>query len=87
MVFDASGHAGTLEQEARMNRDQVWGRLNKARAKVKELTGTFVGHRALISQARADFTAGRDQAEFGDAKSAVEERRLTRRRDRLGHAR
>jgi len=70
-----------------MNGDQVWGRIAKARARVKALAGTLVGHRALSSKARADFVAGRSQAEFGDAKSVLEKRRLMARRGRLGHAR
>ena len=74
-------------QEAKMNRDQVWGRVGKARAKMKELVGRLLGRGALISQAKVDFLASRCQAEFGDAKSIVEERRLMRRRGGPGHAR
>jgi hypothetical protein len=70
-----------------MNRDQVLGRLGKATARVKELAGMLVGHQDLVGQAKLDFRASRSQAEFGDAKSVVEQRRLLRRRGRLGHAR
>jgi hypothetical protein len=70
-----------------MNMDQVWGRVGKARAKMKELAGRLVGHHALIWQAEVEFISSQSQAEFGDAKSVVEERRLMRRRGRLGHAR
>jgi hypothetical protein len=70
-----------------MNRDQVLGRLGKATARVKQLAGTLLAHPALIGQAKLDFRASRSQAEFGDAKSAVAQRRLLSRRGRLGHAR
>ena len=70
-----------------MNTNQIWGRLTMAKAKVKELAGTLAGNHTLISEAHAEFAAGRTQAEFGDAKAVLEKRRLARRRGRLGHAR
>jgi len=70
-----------------MNKDQVLGRLGAATAKVEELAGVVVGHRGLAARGRAAVAASRAQAEFGDAKSAVEKRRLMARRGRLGHAR
>ena len=70
-----------------MNRDQVFGRLGKAIAKMKELAGTLIRYDALIWRARLDYMASRSRAEFGDAKSALQHRHLLRRRGRLGHAR
>jgi hypothetical protein len=70
-----------------MNRDQVLGRFGKARARMKELAGTLLGHDALIGRARIDFRASRSRAQFGDAKSAIAQRRLIRRRGRLGDPR
>ncbi len=63
-----------------MNSDQVWGRVGEARAKLKELAGVLVGFEDLASRARLDFAARKAQARFGDAKSAVEKRRVIARR-------
>ncbi len=70
-----------------MNRDQLWGRLGKARARMQEVAGTLLFDRTLIRRARADFIASSGRTEFGDAKSAIEETRLLRRHKRLGHPR
>ncbi len=70
-----------------MNRDQVWGRFGEASAKLRELAGMLGGFDELASRARLDFAARRAQARFGDAKSAVEKRRVVARRGRLDHAR
>ncbi len=66
-----------------MNSDQMWGRLGEASAKIKELTGTLFGNRALILQARIEFAERRAQAAFGDVKSAVLDRRLMSPRSRF----
>jgi hypothetical protein len=59
-----------------VNRDQFCGRLVEVRAKLLQLASACVGYDKLVARARTDFNIGRAQARFGDAKSAVQRRRL-----------
>jgi uncharacterized protein YjbJ (UPF0337 family) len=83
----ATGALRCTVRETKMNSDQLWGRLGAAKAKVEELAGTVVGHKALVARGKTNLAVSRARAEFGDAKRAVEKRRLMARRGRLGHAR
>jgi hypothetical protein len=70
-----------------MNMDQIWGRFGVTRARVKGLAGALMRDRALVLQAKIDFVTRRAQAAFGDAKSAVHERRMLMRSARLPQGR
>lgn len=54
-----------------MNEDQVEGRWDKAKGKVKEVTGDVVGNKSLEREGQADQVKGEVQAEVGDAKEDV----------------
>jgi uncharacterized protein YjbJ (UPF0337 family) len=51
-----------------MNKDQVKGRIEKAKGKVKELAGRIVGNRTLEQKGRIGKALGRVQAGYGDLK-------------------
>jgi uncharacterized protein YjbJ (UPF0337 family) len=51
-----------------MNKDQVKGRIEKAKGKVKELAGRIVGNRTLEQKGWIGKALGRVQAGYGDLK-------------------
>ena len=54
-----------------MNKDQVKGRIHKAKGKVKEVTGKVVGNAKLEQKGTIENTAGNVQGKFGDLKSDI----------------
>jgi uncharacterized protein YjbJ (UPF0337 family) len=51
-----------------MNKDQVAGRVEDAKGKIKEATGKLTGSQKLRSEGVADQAAGKVQSSYGDAK-------------------
>ncbi len=51
-----------------MNKDQLNGRVENAKGKVKEAAGKLVGNRRLAAEGRVEQLAGKVQAAVGDAK-------------------
>ncbi len=56
-----------------MNKDQVKGRAEDIKGKVKEATGNVVGNERLQSEGQADQVKGKAQAGYGDAKENVKD--------------
>lgn len=56
-----------------MNKDQVKGRIEEAKGKVKEVAGKTVGNQRLKNEGRVDQAAGKVQAGYGDAKEKVKD--------------
>ncbi|HSI48507.1 MAG TPA: CsbD family protein [Ideonella sp.] len=56
-----------------MNKDQVQGRVEDAKGKIKEATGKAVGNERLKNEGRVDQVAGKTQASVGDAKEKVKD--------------
>jgi len=54
-----------------MNQDQVKGRAEQAKGKVKEVAGKAVGNDRLKTEGQVDQVAGKGQAGYGDAKEKV----------------
>jgi uncharacterized protein YjbJ (UPF0337 family) len=54
-----------------MNKDQVKGRAEDVKGKIKETTGKVVGNDRLRAEGIADQVAGKSQATYGDAKEKV----------------
>lgn len=52
-----------------MNKDQVKGRLNEAKGKVKEVAGNLVGNKNLEIEGVVQKNIGKAQAKLGDVKS------------------
>lgn len=52
-----------------MNKDQVKGRIENAKGKVKEVTGRLVGNKTLEQKGRIGKALGRVQAGYGDLKN------------------
>ncbi len=54
-----------------MNKDQVDGRLEQAKGKLKEVAGEVVGNDRLKAEGEVDQVAGKTEATVGDAKESV----------------
>lgn len=56
-----------------MNKDQIKGRVEEAKGKVKEGVAKVTGNRDLDDKAQIDQAAGKTRADYGDAKSALKD--------------
>ncbi|WP_428420842.1 CsbD family protein [Methylibium sp.] len=56
-----------------MNADQVKGRIEQAKGKVKEITGKAVGNDKLTTEGRVEQVTGKSQASYGDAKEKAKD--------------
>ena len=56
-----------------MNKDQVAGRVENAKGKLKEATGKVTGSEKLQSEGVADQAAGTVQSTYGDAKEKAKD--------------
>ncbi|PTD96462.1 CsbD family protein [Pseudothauera lacus] len=54
-----------------MNKDQVAGRADKVKGKIKEVTGKVVGNKELEAEGRTQSTAGKVRAGYGDLKEDI----------------
>ncbi len=54
-----------------MDKNQVKGRANEAKGKVKEVTGRAVGNEKLEREGKAENLGGKVQSKYGDLKSDV----------------
>lgn len=54
-----------------MNKDQVDGRLEQAKGKLKEVAGNVTDNDRLKGEGLADQVAGKTEANVGDAKETV----------------
>ena len=58
-----------------MNKDQIKGRINEAKGKVKEVTGKIVSNKKLEEKGKAKSTVGKVQAGYGDLKDDLKKDR------------
>lgn len=56
-----------------MNKDQVSGRVEQAKGKLKEVAGKVTGNEKLESEGVVDQAAGKVQSGYGDAKEKVKD--------------
>ncbi len=56
-----------------MNKDQVEGRFDEAKGKVKEGVGDMVGNKELEGEGMVDQAKGKVQKNVGDAKEDVKD--------------
>ena len=54
-----------------MNKDQVAGRTDSAKGKIKEAVGKMTGSQKLEGEGLADQASGKVQSGYGDAKEKV----------------
>lgn len=66
--FTAHGARGVT-----MNKDQIKGRVEEAKGKVKEVAGEAVGNERLKNEGKLDKAAGKTQSGYGDAKENVKD--------------
>jgi uncharacterized protein YjbJ (UPF0337 family) len=69
--WDEESRPHHVAKEDPMNKDQVKGRIDQAKGKVKETAGDLAGNARASSEGKADQVKGRVQAEVGDAKQKV----------------
>jgi uncharacterized protein YjbJ (UPF0337 family) len=60
-------------QEIVMNKDQVEGRFEEAKGKVKEIAGKIVGNKDLEQEGKIQNTEGKVQAGYGDLKEDIKD--------------
>lgn len=58
-----------------MNKDQVKGRVQEAKGKVKEVAGKAVGNTRVEAEGDAEQLAGKVQKTYGDAKNELRKSR------------
>lgn len=56
-----------------MNRDQVKGRVDQAKGKIKEEAGDLADNKRMENEGRADKVGGQGQADYGDAKEKLKD--------------
>lgn len=56
-----------------MNKDQVEGRVDQAKGKVKEVAGRVTGSEKLEGEGLADQASGKVQSTYGDGKEKVKD--------------
>ena len=56
-----------------MNKDQVAGRVEEAKGKVKEVAGKVTGSERLEAEGTADKAAGKVQSTYGDTKEKAKD--------------
>ena len=56
-----------------MNKDQVAGRVEEAKGKLKEVAGKVVGNEKLEGEGIADQAAGKVQKTYGDIKEKAKD--------------
>jgi len=61
------------DQENSMNKDQIKGRFEETKGKVKQVTGKAVGNRELEHKGRVQKAGGKIQAGYGDLKKDVKD--------------
>ncbi len=54
-----------------MNKDQVKGRAEQAKGKVKEVAGKAVGNKELEQEGKIQNTGGKIRAGYGDVKEEI----------------
>ena len=62
---------GAPSQEGIMNKDQVKGRIKKAKGKVKNVAGKVVGNKDLERKGKIQNTSGKIQSEYGDLREDI----------------
>ena len=71
--YGAPGHTKTRCQESIMNKDQVKGRIEEAKGKVKEIAGNVVGNEDLAQEGKIQNAKGKVQAGYGDLKEDIKD--------------
>lgn len=56
-----------------MNKDQVEGRIDQAKGKVKEVAGRATGNESLEAKGMAEKTGGKVQSSYGDTKEKAKD--------------
>lgn len=58
-----------------MNKDQIKGRVEQTKGKVKEIAGKTTGNKSLEVKGTVQKIGGKIKAEYGDAKSGLKNKK------------
>ncbi|HSH40881.1 MAG TPA: CsbD family protein [Arenicellales bacterium] len=56
-----------------MNKNQIKGRINKAKGQVKEVTGRVIGNKELEQKGSAQKAGGKVESGYGDVKEDIKD--------------
>jgi uncharacterized protein YjbJ (UPF0337 family) len=71
-AYGISAHPNQrFQEEFIMNKDQVKGRAEKTKGKIKEIVGKAVGNKEMEVEGKVQGIAGKTQAEYGDLKQDI----------------
>jgi uncharacterized protein YjbJ (UPF0337 family) len=61
----------TITGESIMNKNQIKGRADEAKGKIKEVTGKVIGNKRMEYEGKAEKHGGKTEAAYGDLKRDV----------------
>lgn len=64
-------NAEETKEDPLMNKDQVEGRVEQSKGKIKEVTGNIIGDKQMEIQGNIQKNVGKAQAGFGDLKEEI----------------
>jgi len=70
-----SVNAAENEDDGYMNKDQVNGRMEETKGKVKEVTGNLIGDKKMELEGNVQKNVGKVQSGYGDLKKDIKERK------------
>jgi uncharacterized protein YjbJ (UPF0337 family) len=66
-------YAAENEDDTYLNKDQVNGRMEQTKGKVKEVTGKIIGDKQMELEGNVQKNVGKVQAGYGDIKKDIKE--------------
>jgi uncharacterized protein YjbJ (UPF0337 family) len=70
---DIECSTSSVSKERLMNKDQVKGRLDQAKGKIKEEAGDLIGNKKMENEGRLEKNVGQGRAKVGDVKEDVKD--------------
>ena len=68
-------YAAESEEDSYLNKDQVNGRMEQTKGKVKEVTGKIIGDKQMELEGNVQKNVGKVQSGYGDLKKDIKERK------------
>jgi uncharacterized protein YjbJ (UPF0337 family) len=66
-------YSAESEEDSYLNKDQVNGRMEQTKGKVKEVTGKIIGDKQMELEGNVQKNVGKVQAGYGDIKKDIKE--------------
>ncbi len=68
-------YAAESDEDTYLNKDQVNGRMEQTKGKVKEVTGKIIGDKQMELEGNVQKNVGKVQSGYGDLKKDIKERK------------